>query len=297
VSPDRDAKPAARPELEAEAEVDLGRYWWAIVARWWVVVAAVALGIVIGYLISLGGGKVYQARATVYLGQPLSPSSSTQVQSLQTNPSTVGQIVKSRSVVVSVAAQVDVPPDRLRSGISTKAVAGSVARLGQTQLVEVSVRGPWRRQSADAANLLADAVVARTSGYAQAKIDYLTQLLASQEKELADAEAAIERYRGALETGTSLSATERLVLVGLLADSGQQQGQLVEQKTQTALSLSLAREVEHGQVVTRASATKVAARSRRTSMLVGAVIGLLGGLVLALAWESLARRRPGHAAV
>ena len=293
MSPDRElSRPRPPgPELEGEQEVDVGRYWWAVVARWWLVAAAIGAGIVIGFLVSLGGGQVYQARATVYLGQPLSPSGSSQVQSLQTNPSAVSQIVKSRSVVVAVADQVGVPPDRLRNGISSKPVAGSVAKLGQTPLVEVSVRGPWRRQSAEAANLLAEIVVDRTSGYADVKIDQLTQLRQAQQQQLDSAEAAIDRYRAGLETGSSLSSAERLVLVGLLDGVEQERGQLLEQKTQTELALSLAKEVERGQVVTRASATKVAARSRRTSMLVGAVIGLVAGVALALAWESVARRR------
>ena len=292
MSPEKE--PKRSPELTEEQEVDFGRYWWAIVARWWLVVAAIALGIVIGYLVSLGGGKVYQSRATVYLGQPLTPSSSSQIQSLQTNPSTVNQIIKSRSVVVAVATQVGVPPDQLRSGVSSKPVSGAVARLGQTQLVEVSVRGPWRRQSAEAANLLADTVIERTSGYANVKIDQFTQLLAAQQQGLDAVGSAIERYRGALESDSTLSSSDRLVLVGLLDDAEQERGQLLDRKTQTELSLSLAKEVEHGQVVTRASATKVAARSRRTSMLVGAIIGLVAGIALALVWESLARRRQAH---
>ncbi|HET9666165.1 MAG TPA: hypothetical protein VFP09_05400, partial [Desertimonas sp.] len=73
MSPETDQrdKDAGRAEPDAEQEVDLGRYWWRIVGHWWVVVGAVVLGAVIGYLVSLGGGTVYQARATVYLGQPL----------------------------------------------------------------------------------------------------------------------------------------------------------------------------------------------------------------------------------
>jgi capsular polysaccharide biosynthesis protein len=292
VSPDRDPRvAAARPELEAEEEVDFGRYWWAIVARWWLVVAAIGAGIVIGYLVSLGGGDVFEARATVYLGQPLTPSGSSQIQSIQTNPSTVNQIVRSRSVVVSVASDVGVPPGELRQGVSTKAVSGAVARLGQTPLVEISVRGPWRRQSAEAANRLAEIVVDRVSGYANVKIDQFGALLETQTEQLDALEGTIARFRSAAEAGTGLSSAERLVLIGLLDNAERERTQLLADRTATELSLSLAQEVERGQVVTRASASEVAARSRRTSMLVGAVVGLVVGVALALGWESLARRR------
>ena len=95
------ARPPGEADLDSEREVDLARYGWAILSRWWLVLAAIALGAVIGWLVSVGGGDVYQARATVYPGQPLTPSSNSQIQSLQTNPSTINQIVKSESVVRS----------------------------------------------------------------------------------------------------------------------------------------------------------------------------------------------------
>jgi capsular polysaccharide biosynthesis protein len=289
VSPGGETRAPGIPE--AEREIDLSRYWWAIVARWWLVAGAVAAGIVIGYLVSLGGGTVFQSKATVYLGQPLTPTGAAQVQGLQTNPSTVGQIVRSRSVVAAVASAVDIPADALRNGISSRPVSGSVARLGQTPLVEITVRGPWRRQGAEAANLLADEVVERVSGYAATKIEQLRTLLASQDQGIAATDEAIGRYREALGSGTSLPATDQLVLVGLLDGAERDRGQLVEARTQTQLSLALAEEVEHGQVVTRASAVKVAARSRRSSLAVGAVVGLVAGLVLAVGWEAVARRR------
>jgi len=289
VSPDRETRTGALPE--AEQEIDLTRYWWAIVARWWLVAGAVAAGILIGYLVSLGGGTVFQSRATVYLGQPLTPSGAAQLQGLQTNPSTVSQIVRSRSLVAAVAASVNVSPDELREGISSRPVSGSVARLGQTPLVEITVRGPGRRQGAEAANLLADEVVERVSGYAATKIEQLGLLLSSQEETLAATEEAVGRYRDELDSGTSLTATEQLVLVGLLDGAERDRAQLVEQRTQTQLSLALAEEVELGQVVTRASASKVAARGRRSSLAVGAVVGLVAGLALAVGWEAVARRR------
>lgn len=284
------ARTAPEADLDSEREVDLARYGWAILSRWWLVLAAIALGAVIGWLVSVGGGDVYQARATVYPGQPLTPSSNSQIQSLQTNPSTINQIVKSESVVRSVADQVGVPPGELRSGISTKAVAGSVARVGQTQLVEVSVRGPWRRQSAEAANLLSEIAVTRISTYPDAKIDQLELLLASVEQQLTTIDEAIAGYRDALAGSSDLSSTERLVLVGLLSDAQVQRGQLVQQQTETSLSLSLAQDVERGQVITRATANKVAAQSSRSAIVVGAVIGLVVGIVLALVWDPLRRR-------
>ena len=49
--------------------------------------------------------------------------------------------------------------------------------------------------------------------------------------------------------------------------------------------------VEQSRVVEEAAAVKTTARSSRTSLLVGALIGLLIGAVAALVWEPIAARR------
>jgi uncharacterized protein involved in exopolysaccharide biosynthesis len=59
------------PDVDAEEELELGRYWNALIVRWWLPVVGFVAGIAIGYLLSLGGHQVFQAKATIYLGQPL----------------------------------------------------------------------------------------------------------------------------------------------------------------------------------------------------------------------------------
>ena len=281
--------PLPTPERAGEQEVDFGRYLRAIAARWWLVGAAVAVGVVVGYLVSLGGGDVFRATATIYLGQPLTPASSSQIQSIQTNPSVVRQIVRSTSVVRQVAAEVGVPAGKLRSGISTKAVEGAVARLGQTQLVEIAVRGPWRAESAQAANRLAETALGIVSRYPDAKIASLEKQLADQERELVAIEESVAQYNASLEDA-SLSGAERLAVVGLVQNAEERRGQLSTERTETELALTVARDVESGQLVTRAAPAKVAARSRTSSIVVGGVIGLLAGAVLAVLWVPLVER-------
>ncbi|MEX2103380.1 MAG: Wzz/FepE/Etk N-terminal domain-containing protein, partial [Gaiellaceae bacterium] len=130
-----------------EEELDLRGYGRTIGARWWLVLGAVVLGALIGWLLAVGGGDVWRARTTIYLGQPIAPSGESQIQSAATNPSTAGVIARSDEVVEEVAAAVGVQPGRLRGGISTRALEGALARLNQTPLVELSVRGPWGRET------------------------------------------------------------------------------------------------------------------------------------------------------
>ena len=75
MSSDPQRGPAA--DVDAEQEVDFGRYWRAIAARWWLPVGGLVAGLVIGYLVSLGThSSTYKATAQVYLGQPLARNAS-----------------------------------------------------------------------------------------------------------------------------------------------------------------------------------------------------------------------------
>jgi uncharacterized protein involved in exopolysaccharide biosynthesis len=57
--------PSETPDLDAERDVDLSRHWGAITRHWWLPLGGLAAGIIVGYLISLGGAQVYKAKAVV----------------------------------------------------------------------------------------------------------------------------------------------------------------------------------------------------------------------------------------
>src|SRR5947209_20314759 len=111
-------------EPEAEQEVDFGRYWRLLAARWWLAAAGLVVGAVIGYLIALGGSQVYKATASLYLGQPYTASGNVQLQSAQTNPSAVRVIAHAESVIAKAASTCKAKPGLFRGGISTQTVAG-----------------------------------------------------------------------------------------------------------------------------------------------------------------------------
>jgi len=262
--------------IEAEeADVDLGRYGRAIVARWWLLLAGLVAGAVIGYVVSLGGSRLYRAQAVVYPGQPLGILGGNQVQSLNTNPATARAIVKSESTIRRVSARTGMRPSQLRSGTSVTAIAGSVARLGQNPLLQVTVKGPQGPKSRDAANRFADIIVSKLSAYTNAKIQTLLQQQTSDTKTI-----------GALNqqlSSNSLSSTEKLIVQLRLS-------QLQTDLTQTTQLLSLARNVEAPRVVTHAVATKTSARNHRNSTAVGGLIGLILGALAAILWEPVVRR-------
>lgn len=280
------------PDDEAEREIDFAGLGRSVARRWWLVLAGVVVGAVLGYLTAVGGDDVYVARTTIYLGTPLSPSGGGQIQSLATNPATVSEIVRSEAVVQDVAAEVGVRPGELRRGITSRAIqaASAAARANQNPLVEISVRGPWREETARAANLLAETVIEEISGYVDVKAESLRDQVENQNRELAQIEGRLERLE-ATATGPGLSDLERLTLQSLVGFAEQRRGQLVNERTATRQLLTLADTVERSSQVTEARAARVPARSSRSGVVVGALIGFLAGLAAALLWEPVSRRR------
>ena len=275
-------------DWEAEQEVDFRRYWEALLARWWLPLVGLVVGAIIGYLISLGGGQVYQAQATVYLGQPYSASGNIQLQSLQTNPSTVHQIVTAQSSIAAAAKAAKLKSSALRGQISIAAVSGNLARLGQTPLVTITVRGAKRDKIRIAANALAGQVTAKVGGYAERKIAIFRAAIVTDERQEAVIRKQIDQATATAQAATS--PTDKLVAVSLIA-SAQQRLALVQQDFLSASQLlTQAQLIEEPRVVTPAGSQKVTARSRRNSVVVAALIGLILGIVAALAWDSVAAR-------
>ncbi|HEY6069191.1 MAG TPA: Wzz/FepE/Etk N-terminal domain-containing protein, partial [Gaiellaceae bacterium] len=95
---------------DAEQEVDLGRYWHVIVSRWWLPLAGLVAGAIIGYLISLGGKQVWKASANVYLGASYSAVGGILLQGPQANPSTVNSIARAEISVTRAAQQAGMSP-------------------------------------------------------------------------------------------------------------------------------------------------------------------------------------------
>ncbi len=268
---------------EAEQEIDFGRYVRLLAARWWLIVAGLILGAVIGYAVSLGGAQRYQATATLYLGQPYSASGNVQLQAAQTNPSTVRQIVHATSILDRVAATCKTKIGTFKGGISTQTVSGNIAKNGQTPLVTVSVEAAKRKVATCAANALARLVVTRASAFANQKIANFVREIVIDEKQ----ETLINK---SLQTGGQ-STSDQLLLQLRLAT-------VQTDRLNVAQLLSQARQVESPSVLTAAAPNRITARSHRNTAVVAAIIGAILGALAALLWDGIAaatqRRRANN---
>jgi hypothetical protein len=238
----------------------------------------VVAGAVIGFLISLGGSQVYSATAVVYLGQPYTPPGSQLVQNPQTNPSAVGQVVNNQSVDDAVANLCGTKAAAFQKGISTQAVpTGASTTKGAgpaiNPLVKVSVQTKKGKVAACAANGLAAQVVKKLGTYPAAKIANLKAQIASDNQGIKAIQLAVAKG--------NISDTNKLILQTTL------KSYQLDRTTNSQLLL-LATQVESPYVLAHAASHKITARSRRNTVVIAALIGLILGAIAALFWDRVA---------
>ena len=188
-----------------EQEVDLASAWQRLKLRWWLPVGGLVVGAVVGLALALSGGSVWRAETIVYLGQPFAPLGGGQIQSLATNPRTVGEIIRSESVLQDVSDATEIPVSQLRSSISTRELVAAGQVRGINPLIEIGVKGDaGPRKIEAAADALAARVVESVSVYVAEKVELLEQQVAVSEAQLAAVEARIQaaqRQQDTLITG------------------------------------------------------------------------------------------------
>lgn len=242
----------------------------------------------------MGGGDVYKAETTLYLGQPFSPTGNAPVQGLGTNPTIVGQIARSENSLKAAAAKCGTRVGQLRGKVSTQTVtaAGARGRItpGQNPLVELTVQANRAGVAECAADSLSDTVVGRVSSYVDVKITSLNRRLDSLNEQLASLTRKIAAQDRA-QAQPGLTPLEALILVSQTENAEQRRGIVEEERQEVTQQLALAQEVERARVIERAGAVKTTARSPQNSAVVGGIIGLLLGAIAAMAWPAVAARR------
>lgn len=298
MSPDPDGS-RDRPELDVEQEVDFGRYWRAIVVRWWLPAAGVVVGAIIGALVSLSGSSTYKATAQVFLGTPLAPNGAAPVASAPTTLGLVANLVTAESSIKQAATRAGLKPGRLRGHVTTRPILGVTGgKLGTpAPLIAVTVTGSPPRKVALAANALAAIAIRRVSGYSGTKIQSLRDQLAYDDAQLQGLNERLASARATQQkvlTDKSVSLTDKLVSLGNLNSvitlALQQQNALSQDRFQVRQQLALATDVEAPSIYSPAAATKTSGPSKRIDVVIGALIGLLVGLLAAVLWEPVAGR-------
>jgi hypothetical protein len=294
---------SATPDPDAEREVDLRSALTRITARWYLPVAGLLIGAILGVLASVGGGDVFRARTLLYLGQPFTTSGGGQIQSLATNPKTVSQIIRSEAALRAASEASGLTLGQLRGKVTSAAVVSAGQARNVSPLVEITVDAEAGRKAEKAANSLADTVIGVVSTYVDQKIALLNKQIASSRAELTDIDARISNavaQQQAVINDKTISSTDKLIAISTsnntISFSEQRRGTVQQELFQNQQLLSLAVNVEKSHVVQAAVAGKTTATSRRNAALIGALIGLLLGALGAAVADPFLQRRAARSA-
>jgi hypothetical protein len=278
--------------LDAEREVDLVRWRRAVVALWWLPVAGLVLGAILGVLYSFRGGATYKASALVSLGQPTSPGGAL-VNGFGTNPRAVSQIVSSAAAQAQAADRADMRPSALRGHVSVAQV-GTTTGAGAaraTPLISLTVTGAHPTTVAAAANALSNIVVAKTTAsYVGVKIRTFQTTLTHVDEQIASVNNRLSIITRATKAAKNLDPLQQLVIVSQEDNAETRLGNLIAQQETLQQQLAFAKEVESAKVIEPARATKASAHSRLSSLVVGALIGLILGAAAAIVADGRSAR-------
>ena len=279
--------PPHEPDPDAEREVDLGRYLDALVARWWLPAAGLVIGVVLGYLLAVGGKEVYRAQATVYVGTPYGPNGTRCRASRRTRTPSAGSPAGRRRSSRSLRKPA-CPPGAPRRGLDAPdqerrredGAQPALRRHGQGRQARRGERGDGRDRRAHRR---------RGRRLREAEDEDLQEQIAS--RQTAARRRSTHSQRRPSPSSSGASSTERLTLGTLLLTAG---AAARHARAGPAPGPAAARAGGAGRAAARHRPRRRRRRrppeARATRSAVGGLIGLILGILAALLWEPIAAR-------
>jgi uncharacterized protein involved in exopolysaccharide biosynthesis len=272
-------------DVGVERDIDLRRWWHALLSRWWIIVAGLIVGGVLGGIYSLNSSSTYVATALIARGQAYNPAGSAPVLGYLTSPLAIQEYATSEPALRYAAAKAGMSPGQLQGHVTTSTInsTGQAQQNTNSTEIQVSVALNKPKRAEDAANALAQLIKRfTTSGYVRQSIGIYKVRLSNFAARLKTLQGRIQGDEVALKKSSGLAPLDKLVVVTDLDAAEAAYGQTLDSQTTTQQLLTLAQEVEQTQILQLAQAQKSPGKSHRDAVLVGAVIGLLIGAVLAL---------------
>ena len=146
------------PDLDAEREVDLRSVWSGSPRAGGCPSLGLVLGLVVGFALALGGGNVYRGRDADLPRPAVHAEGGGQIQSLATNPRTVGEIIRSESALGPRRARRDARRRAARQRHLDADRRARASRASRRRSSRSASRAARRRKVAAAANALAERV-------------------------------------------------------------------------------------------------------------------------------------------
>jgi uncharacterized protein involved in exopolysaccharide biosynthesis len=287
-----------------DTTIDVGS-WFATLARnWWVIAGLIVIGVVAGAVVTLAQPEEYTATASVYIGQT-TDANGNPMAGLNSNAKAAVQLLSSQ-VALDAAAErtgMGISASTLRKETTVETPSSTVkTTTSVVNIVVISVTDTDPERAAAAANALAEVLLERLESSVDEKMALLEQQVADQQKEYAATaarSAAAQKNLEAIAAGSGSQAEKAsasasyLVLVQAAATELESLSSTI-QKTQQ--QLLVVKQVEQPRVLHEAGVPDSPSGPQMTmNVAVGALAGLVIGVIVAFARRGLVERRDARA--
>ncbi len=220
------------------------------------------------------------------------------------NPSISIQYVTAPQQIAAAAKAAGIDHRSLRSHVSVLASGGAAAAAskavtgGGPPTITITTEGPWTRLKVQTvSNTLAQSLIDYANRYTTLK----TNLIATRVKQRAGAaeglpghpDAGAQEHRDHRRARAPIHCRKVAAespFVNDISTAATQIAPLTENLGNDQIALAATKDIESAQFINRASGHRVSATTRRNSLIIAAMVGLIVGTGLALAWEALATR-------
>jgi uncharacterized protein involved in exopolysaccharide biosynthesis len=285
--------------------IDVGSWFTTLARNWWVIVGLVVIGVVVGAVLTLAQPKQYTATSSVYIGQTTDANGNAMA-GLNSNAKAAVQLLSSQVVLKEAAEKtgMDISVSKLRKETSVETPSSTVkTSTSVVNIVVISVTDEDKERAAAAANALAEVLLERLESGVDEKIALLEEQLTEQQKEYTAATAraaSSERALAAIAAGGGSASEKALATAPYLAvvqAVATEQESLTTTIQKTQQQLLVAKQVEQPRILHEAGVPDSPSGPQMTmNVAVGALAGLIIGIIVAFARRGLAERRAARTA-
>jgi uncharacterized protein involved in exopolysaccharide biosynthesis len=281
------------------ASIDVGSWVATLLRNWWVILAMVALGAVVGGVITLASPKVYSATSSVYIGQT-TDANGNPMAGLNSNARAATELLASEAVLIEAAEKTGMKmnAETLSKEIMVETPSSTIKNsTSVVNIVVITVTDTNSERAAAAADALAAVLVDRISPYVDEKLVLLEQQLAMGKKRLAASVArstaaqaglvAIARSGGSAAEKAAASAD----YVAIVQAAATEQQALESANQKTELVLFTAKQVEQPRILHEAvPPSSPSGPMLAVNVAAGALVGFVIGILVATVRGRFMRR-------
>lgn len=277
-------------EQPAHKDVDVASYLGALTRQWWLILALVVVGVVVGVVLTLLQPTTYDATSSVYIGQT-TDANGNPMAGLNSNAKAAIQLLSSQAVLDEAADEVGdgISASLLRKETTVETPSSTVkTTTSVVNIVVITVRDESAERAAAAANALAAVLLERIGETPKDRIALLERQVTDLQKQLDEARVRGDAAADALEAiaaggGTKAEKAAASAPFVAVAQAAATEAESLTTSLQKAeLMLVTARNVEQPRILHEAAVPdSPSGPDLQLNVAAGALAGLVVGIVAA----------------